>query len=223
MAGMLNGNGTAYAGGAGPSNSLWNLVLRQRHPSAGLVPAATGVGSAWALSPMLMPLQPVKPYLSVVTGLSIKTPNIAAHKAHPAAALTGANSAQDVQLPSIDQVLAPILNAGTMPAFPIGLHVGISNTSGAGALDLRIRSAARMRRILRNTTPQTCSSRWSCTEGHVFRRQHDGADRQARPELAHRKAGFSMRSKDDAASLRLRLGKADQLRPRPAPGRGAPD
>src|SRR4029078_10145813 len=42
----------------------------------------------------------------------------------------------DVQLPSIDQLLVPILNAGSTPALPNGIHVGISNTSGAGGLDL---------------------------------------------------------------------------------------
>src|SRR5258706_5121258 len=139
MAGMLNGNGTAYADG-GPlplRYGTWFFGNGINPPE--WVPSATGQGTAWTLSTLLMPLLPVKSYLQVITGMTNKIPPDPAHKGRPAAALTGANaSGADVQLPSIDQVLAPILNAGTMPAIPNGLHVGISNTSGAGALDLRV-------------------------------------------------------------------------------------
>src|SRR5258708_18036790 len=139
MAGMLNGNGTAYAAGAPLPLRYGTWFFGNGINPPEWVPAATGVGNAWTLSKPLMPLQPVKSYLQVITGLTNKIPPDPAHKGRPAAALTGANaSGADVQLPSIDQVLAPILNAGAMPAIPGGLHVGISSTSGAGALDLRI-------------------------------------------------------------------------------------
>jgi hypothetical protein len=212
MAGMLNGNGTAYASGAALPTRYGTWFFGNGIIPSQWVPTATGVGSAWTLSPLLMPLQPVKPYLSVVTGLSIKTPNIAPHKAHPAAALTGANSAQDVQLPSVDQVIAPILNAGATPAFPIGIHVGISNTSGAGALDLRI-----------SFRGPNASNPPEYDPANVFKQLvmynkggttigggttvSTGPD----PELAHRKRVLDA-VKDDATALRLRLGKADQVR-----------
>src|SRR5882672_9636527 len=139
MAGMLNGNGTAYAGGAALPKRYGTWFFGNGINPPDWVPTATGVGAAWTLSAPLMPLLPVKSYLQVITGLTNKIPPDPAHKGRPAAALTGANAGgADVQLPSIDQLLVPILNAGAMPAIPGGLHVGISSTSGAGALDLRV-------------------------------------------------------------------------------------
>jgi len=48
-----------------------------------VVPTAAGSGNAWALSTALMPLQPVKSYLQVITGLTNKTPINPGHKARP--------------------------------------------------------------------------------------------------------------------------------------------
>lgn len=135
MAGMLNGNGTAYAGGAKLPLRYGTWFFGNGINPPQWVPTATGVGSAWTLSTPMMPLQPVKSYLQVLTGLTNKIPPDPAHKGRPAAALTGANAGgADVQLPSIDQVLAPILNAGVMPAIPGGLHVGdLQHVGGGGA------------------------------------------------------------------------------------------
>src|SRR5882757_2682607 len=139
LAGMLNGNGTAYADGTALPIRYGTWFFGNGISPPDWVPPTTGVGSAWTLSPSLSPLLPSKAYLQVITGLTNKIPPDPAHKGRPAAALTGANATgTDVLLPSIDQVLAPILNAGSMPALPNGLHIGISNTSGAGALDLRV-------------------------------------------------------------------------------------
>src|SRR5579859_8177448 len=82
--GMLNGNATAYASGAPlPVRfGLWffgNGIIPNRW-----VPSATGTGNAWTLSEQLAPLQEVKSYLSVVTGLSIKVPNSSPHASMPA-------------------------------------------------------------------------------------------------------------------------------------------
>jgi Protein of unknown function (DUF1552) len=211
MAGMLNGNGTAYASGAALPTRYGTWFFGNGINPPEWVPSATGVGSAWTLSTALMPLQPVKQYLQVVTGLTNKVPDISAHKARPAAALTGATSAQDVKLPSIDQILAPLLNAGTMPAFPIGIHVGISNTSGAGALDLRISFRGPNASNPPEYDPANLFKQLVMYGGRTTTGGGTTVPTGPDPELAHRKRVLDA-VKDDAASLRLRLGKVDQLR-----------
>ncbi len=129
LAGMLNDNGTAYAaGGALPVRfGTWffgNGIIPSRW-----IPPKTGVGANWELSEELSPLQAVKPYISVVTGLTIKGPDISPHKAMPVQALTAAQTGGGtVQLPTIDQAAAAITNTGTL--YPIGLHVGMSTAGG---------------------------------------------------------------------------------------------
>jgi hypothetical protein len=211
MAGMLNGNGTAYAAGAPLPLRYGTWFFGNGINPPEWVPTATGSGAAWTLSTALMPLLPVKSYLQVITGLTNKIPPDPAHKGRPAAALTGANAGgADVQLPSIDQVLAPILNKGAMPALPNGLHVGISNTSGAGALDLRISFRGPNASNPPQYDPaavfkQLVMFGGSSTTGGTM--GPSGPD----PELAHRKRALDA-VLDSAASLRARLGKADQMR-----------
>lgn len=211
MAGMLNSNGTAYAAGEALPIRYGTWFFGNGINPPEWVPTATGVGNEWALSTALAPLQPVKSYLQVITGMTNKIPPDPAHKGRPAAALTGANAGgADVQLPSIDQVLAPILNAGSTPALPNGLHVGISNTSGAGALDLRIS----FRGPNASNPPQydpgaiykqlVMFGGGSSTPGMPA---PTGPD----PALARRKRALDA-VLDSAASLRARLGKADQIR-----------
>src|SRR5882762_2702821 len=210
MAGMLNGNGTAYAGGAPLPLRYGTWFFGNGINPPEWVPAATGVGNAWTLSTALMPLQPVKSYLQVITGLTNQIGPGPAHKGRPAAALTGANAGgADVQLPSIDQVLAPILNKGVMPALPNGLHVGISSTSGAGALDLRLSFRGPSASNPPQYDPaavfkQLVMLGGSTTSGTTGPAAPD-------PELARRKRALDA-VLDSAASLRARLGKADQIR-----------
>ncbi len=210
MAGMLNDNGTAYASGAPLPLRYGTWFFGNGINPPEWVPAMTGVGSAWSLSPALMPLQPVKSYLQVITGMTNKIPPDPAHKGRPAAALTGANAGStDVQLPSIDQLLVPILNAGSMPALPNGLHVGISNTSGAGALDLRISF-----RGPNASNPPQYDPAAVYKQLVMFGGGNTGGTKPPTgpdPELARRKRALDA-VLDSAASLRLRLGKADQLR-----------
>src|SRR5258706_7610264 len=115
--GMLNDSGTAYADGeALPIRfGTWffgNGIIPDRW-----VPQQVGSGDAWSLSEQLAPLEAVKPWLQVASGFNIKIPNNAPHASMPACALTGAQvGSPDVQLPSIDQVIAPGISSGV--AFP---------------------------------------------------------------------------------------------------------
>jgi hypothetical protein len=211
MAGMLNGNGTAYASGAALPTRYGTWFWGNGINPPEWVPGATGVGSAWSLSTALSPLQPIKPYLQVITGLTNKVPDISAHKARPAAALTGATSAQDVKLPSIDQLLVPLLNAGTMPALGIGLHVGISNTSGAGGLDLRVSFRGPNASNPPNYDPADVFKQLVMYGGGKTAGGGTVAPAGPDPELRHRQRVLDA-VKDDAAALRVRLGKADQIR-----------
>jgi hypothetical protein len=123
----------------GPAHGLFGTwFFGNRIIPEGWNPAAPGASGAWQLSPQLEPLKDVKPWVTVVSGLRVKVPNLYAHKSMPATVLTGAQAvrAGNVQLPSIDQRIAPLIGKGT--TFPTGLHVGISSTTGAGALDFNI-------------------------------------------------------------------------------------
>jgi hypothetical protein len=132
LVGMLNGNGTAYAaGGALPVRfGFWffgNGIIPELW-----VPTNTGTGDNWTLSEELAPLQDVKPWVSVVTGTSIKVPDSAAHSSFPACALSGGtNGSKTTLLPTIDQVIGNMIAKGT--TFPTGIHVGIANSSGGTA------------------------------------------------------------------------------------------
>jgi hypothetical protein len=133
LGGMLNGNGTAYANGTAlPVRfGFWffgNGIIPELW-----VPTSTGIGNAWTLSEELAPLQDVKPWLSVVTGTSIKVPDSAPHASFPACALSGANNGnQTTMLPTIDQVIGKMVGAGT--TFGVnGLHIGVANSSGGTA------------------------------------------------------------------------------------------
>jgi Protein of unknown function (DUF1552) len=208
LQGMLNGNGTAYAAGAPLPKRFGTWFFGNGILPAHWIPTATGIGSAWTLSPALQPLLEVKPWLQVVTGLAIKLPNIAPHKAMPAAALTGWNSAQDVQAPSIDQLMVPLVNAGATLPYRTGIHVGISNTSGAGALDLRISFQGPG---ASNPPEYDPVNLFHTLLMYSTRSSGSAAPAGPDPELARRKRVLDA-VKDSAASLRLRLGKDDQVR-----------
>ena len=100
---MLNVNGTAYAQGQPLPRrfATWffgNGVIRSK-----FTPGTTG--AAWALTPELAPLANVKPYVNVVTGYMIKTPNLRGHhngvagvfSGYPFIVLPGAGQTQMAQ------------------------------------------------------------------------------------------------------------------------------
>ena len=202
--GMLNGNGTAYASGESlPVRfGVWffgNGIIPDRW-----VPTTTGTGDAWTLSEQLEPLQAIKPYLSVLTGFAIQVPNSAPHASMPAAALTGANvGSGGVQTPTIDQQVAKITGGGT--TFPTGIHVGVSNTSGATALGLAISFGGPNAPNNPNYSPT------ALFQSLMQFKTTAGAPVAVDPELARRSTVLDAVALD-FASLRSRVGTADQQR-----------
>src|SRR5450432_416931 len=201
--GMLNDNGTAYADGTPlPLRfGTWffgNGIIPDRW-----IPTNTGSGDGWALSEQLAPLQAVKPWLSVVTGFSIKVPNNAPHSSMPTAALTGAQITSSVQLPSIDQVIAPLIAGDTV--YPSGLHVGISNVSGATSLGTAVSWGGPNAPNAPNYSP-----------ADLFKKllqyaSTGGTPKPPDPELL-RRAQVLDAVAEDAKALRGRLGTDDQQR-----------
>ena len=202
LLGMLNDNGTAYAAGEALPRRFgtWffgNGIIPERW-----VPAQTGKAAAWQLSASLQPLAGVKEWLSVVSGLALKVPNTMAHKSMPAAALTGAQAVKDgdVQLPSIDQLIAPLLGKGVV--FPTGLHVGISNTTGAGALDFNVSF---------NGANAPNHPEYNPTKLFQSLLQFSSNTKEPDPTLLRRKRVLDAVAAD-TKTLRARLGTEDQQR-----------
>lgn len=201
LAGMLDGNGTAYADGTALVPRFLTWFFGNGTDPAHWVPAAIGTGEQWAPSPALMPLAGVKPWLSVLSGYQVMVPGLYAHKSAPAAVLTGAQAMDggDVQLPSIDQKLAPILSGDT--AFPSGIHVGISNVTGAGALDFNISFAGPNAPNPPNYSPAALFATLLQLSGSV----------EPDPSLLRRRKILDAVAAD-AKDLRARLGTEDRER-----------
>ncbi len=204
LAGMLNGNGTAYAqGGALPIRfGTWffgNGIIPERW-----VPSSTGEGEAWQLSEQLAPLAEVKPWLSVLSGFSIKVPNNAPHASHPCAALTGAQTGGgQVRLPTIDQLIAPVIGGGA--AYPTGIHAGLSNRTGATTLGLAVSY-----RGPNAANPPTYSP--SALYRELVGLTTDGTEETAiDPELLYRQSVLDAVSEETNA-LKARLGSEDRAR-----------
>jgi len=200
---MLNDNGTAYAaGGELPVRfGTWffgNGIIPDRW-----VPSSTGQGDAWQLSEQLEPLTQVKPWLSVLTGLSIKVPNNSPHASHPCAALTGAQTGPgQVRSASIDQLIAPAI-AGDTP-FPSGIHAALSSQTGATALGLAISY-----RGPNAANPPTYSP--TALYQQLLGFTSDGTAQPVDPELLYRQSVLDAVA-EDANALRQRLGAEDQAR-----------
>ena len=79
----------------------------------------SGTGTEWTLSEQLMPLEPVKSEITVVSGMSLKTGNSIPHGSGPAGILSGSplsvRSGDDFTFsaPSIDQTIAGVVGRET--------------------------------------------------------------------------------------------------------------
>jgi hypothetical protein len=128
---MFNSHGTAYAGGAQIPKRLGIFFWGNGVKVDRWVPAATG--AAWTPSPALEPLASLKDYVSVVSGMNIKTGNERGHHAGCVGILSGApmvsqppgnaGYASTFSKPSIDQVAAAAIGQGTRFR---SLEVGVS-------------------------------------------------------------------------------------------------
>ncbi len=136
---MLNGHGTAWANGTPLPKRLCTWFFGNGVVLDRWTPTTTGAG--WALSPALQPLVNVKEYVSVVSGCSVKTPNLRGHhngvaalmSGHPFIPLPPGNAGYSSKFggPSIDQVVADVIAQGTV--FPsIQLAVSKRVTKGEG-------------------------------------------------------------------------------------------
>ncbi|HEY2903677.1 MAG TPA: DUF1552 domain-containing protein [Polyangia bacterium] len=205
LAGMLNGNGTAYAAGAAmPVRfGVWffgNGIIPNRW-----VPARVGVAANWDLSEELLPLQALKPYMSVVTGLTIKVPNNAPHSSMPSAALSGTQvGSGGMQSPSIDQLIAKAVDTPSL-LFHNGLHVGNSNHNGATALDRGISYT------MANSPNPPNYSPAALYKQLVQFATTGGMPKPVDPELLNRKMVLDA-VLADANALHAKLGKDDQMR-----------
>lgn len=140
---MLNGNGTALAQTGTPLSPLYVTWFFGNGTLPGLwKPAATGIGTQWALSPQLQPLADFKSDLTVVSGLENRVVVIPEHPSGSAGATTGAPlSGNAVRAKSIDQVVADLISTGApfrslelgvTPATPGGPEHSLHTVSHSG-------------------------------------------------------------------------------------------
>lgn len=115
---MMNNSGTAWAdGSAFPKRfGLWTWA-NGMVPTA-WTPTAQGVGSSWALSPLLAPLAPVKSKLALVTGTEVRAVNSIPHYSGFGALLTGlahlgTEGDETYAGPTIDQQIAAVIGGDT--------------------------------------------------------------------------------------------------------------
>ena len=128
---MFNSNGTAYAQGAPLPRRLGIFFWGNGVRLAKWTPATIGAG--WTPNEELMPLAPLRDYVSVVSGMSLKTGNERAHHSGAVGILSGApliaephpnsNYVSTFSAPTIDQVAATELGKTTRFR---SLEVGIS-------------------------------------------------------------------------------------------------
>lgn len=131
---MFDANGTAYAQGAPLPKYFGVFFWGNGVKLDRWTPSSTGTG--WALSPELEPLADVRNYVSVVSGMNIRTGNERGHHAGTVGILSGspmipqdpmgAPYASTFSAPSIDQVVASALaERGVRTRFR-SLEVGVT-------------------------------------------------------------------------------------------------
>jgi Protein of unknown function (DUF1552) len=210
---MLNSHGTAYADGLLLPKRFgvffWGNGVRLKQ----WVPQQTG--AAWEPSEELAPLANVKEYVSVLSGMNIKTGNERGHHAGCVGILSGAPMiSQDPQgapyastfsAPSIDQVVATHLNPPTRFR---SLELGVSKrTSGSEGTTLKYLS----HNGPDNPNPPEYSPAAAFKRLFVDGFVSPGSTKVVDPRLALRRSVIDA-VRTDARALQQRLGATDRQR-----------
>jgi hypothetical protein len=142
---MLNGNGTAFAGGRALPRRLGIFFWGNGVRHARWNPKERG--AKWELSEELAPLAPVKDYVSIVSGTEVKTGNEQGHHAGSVGILSGCPMisqphptsayASTFSGPSIDQVAADVLGKHTrFRSLELGVSRQVTENEGTTLLYL---------------------------------------------------------------------------------------
>jgi hypothetical protein len=210
---MLNANGTALAEGAPLPKRFGVFFWGNGVRLAKWTPSTQGAG--YALTEELAPFANVKDYLSVVSGYDIKTGNERGHHAGTVGILSGSPMisqdpkgsvyASTFSAPSIDQVVAGAIDA---PLKFRSLEVGVSKNVVTGE--------GTTLRYLSHNGPDNANPP-EYTPSNLFKRLFGdgftapGQTTKVDPKLALRRSVLSA-VREDAASLKRRLGVNDQRR-----------
>ena len=210
---MFNASGTTYANGDAIPRRFgvffWgNGVLADRW-----VPGTTG--NDWQLSDQLRPLANVKEYVSVVSGTEVKAENRRGHHSGAVGILSGApfieqdpgnaSYASTFSRPSIDQVIADEVSNGTLyRSLEVGVDPRVSRSEGTTLQYLSHNGPDNV-----NPPEYDPAALFAKLFGDGF--VEPGGVVQADPTLAVRRNILDA-VREDAASLKKRLGQADRHR-----------
>jgi hypothetical protein len=208
---MLNTNGTALA----QSNTALSPLYVTWFFGNGTLPgkwkpAATGVGSAWQLSSQLQPLAEVKSYLTVISGLEGKA--VVGGVEHPtgsSAATTGAAlNGNSVRAPSIDQIVADLIAAGSPNR---SIEIGVTPATPNGPQDSlhTVSHKGPNNRLMPEFDPKAVFNR--LFSGSMNPPPDAGMDDPA-AKLNEVKRSVLDAVIEDGTSLQQRLGAADRAR-----------
>ncbi|MFT3771399.1 MAG: DUF1552 domain-containing protein [Minicystis sp.] len=159
----------------------------------------TGTGTAWALSPLLAPLAPVKEHVTVVSGLKVCTPNIDPHGVGPTGILTGGRVVTDAHKAqrTLDQVIADQISSDT---FNRSLEVSVDRWDTSPSYGATGKS---------NPPEYDPANLFNTLFGPTF--HLPGEDVPANPKLGLRRSVLDA-VRDDAEGLKKRLGTSDRAR-----------
>lgn len=194
---FLTGNGDAYAcEGIIPRRFglfFWGNGNRPER----WTPTGEGDGDLWTLSDELAPLAAVKHRVTVVSGLEVKLPNAEPHGSGASGFLSGTQYSDGTfGGPSIDQVLADLIGAGSVFR---SLETGGSRNQGQSFNGPHSQNPLEVEPL----------ALYSRVFGDSFRQPGEGG--LVDPRLALRRSVLSA-VMDDAAELQGRLGASDRQR-----------
>lgn len=196
---MFNSNGNAYACGGAIPKRFGLFFWGNGNVPERFVPSEEG--SSWTLSDELASLAAVQSYLTVVSGMSVKIPNVVPHGSGAGGILSGASllavgDDTTFAAPSIDQLIAAEIGGDTL--YP-SVQTAASDTYGLSYTGPSSLSPA-------ETDPYAFFERLF---GPTFR--EPGEEVVVDPSLGLRRSVLDA-VMTDISALRQRVGTADQAR-----------